>query len=396
MKIVSGGICAVKGVRAFGLKEGKNGVAVISGGGHAAGVFTKNKIVAAPVTLTREHLEQSGQIRAIIANSGSANAYTGARGMADARLIAQRLGERLQIEHNQVAVASTGVIGRPLNVKWISSKLDDVITHLRQDEEGNLRAAKAIMTTDTTPKHIAVDINGLRIGGIAKGAGMIEPNMSTMLAFIYTDASLPSEVLRECLTRATDVSFNMVTVDGDTSTNDMALLVATGKSRTDISTTKFQKGLNFVSVELAKMIAMDGEGATKLIEVRVTGAESQKDAVRVAKAVVRSVLVKTALFGADPNWGRIVAAVGYSGAHFNPELLSLTISDRFDEVVNLINRGMEVSTAWGEQPTRKASEIMRSDYIIVTIDLSAGTKQATAWGCDLTYDYVRINAEYTT
>ncbi len=396
MKIVSGGICAVKGVRAFGLKEGKNGVAVISGGGHAAGVFTKNKIVAAPVTLTREHLEQSGQIRAIIANSGSANAYTGARGMADARLIAQRLGERLQIEHNQVAVASTGVIGRPLNVKWISSKLDDVITHLRQDEEGNLRAAKAIMTTDTTPKHIAVDINGLRIGGIAKGAGMIEPNMSTMLAFIYTDAPLPSEVLRECLTRATDVSFNMVTVDGDTSTNDMALLVATGKSRTDISTTKFQKGLNFVSVELAKMIAMDGEGATKLIEVRVTGAESQKDAVRVAKAVVRSVLVKTALFGADPNWGRIVAAVGYSGAHFNPELLSLTISDRFDEVVNLINRGMEVSAAWGKQPTGKASEIMRSDYIIVTIDLSAGTKQATAWGCDLTYDYVRINAEYTT
>lgn len=396
MKIVSGGICAVKGVRAFGLKEGKNGVAVISGGGHAAGVFTKNKIVAAPVTLTREHLEQSGQIRAIIANSGSANAYTGARGMADARLIAQRLGERLQIEHNQVAVASTGVIGKPLNVKWISSKLDDVITHLRQDEEGNLRAAKAIMTTDTTPKHIAVDINGLRIGGIAKGAGMIEPNMSTMLAFIYTDAPLPSEVLRECLTRAADVSFNMVTVDGDTSTNDMALLVATGKSRTDISTTKFQKGLNFVSVELAKMIAMDGEGATKLIEVRVTGAESQKDAVRVAKAVVRSVLVKTALFGADPNWGRIVAAVGYSGAHFNPELLSLTISDRFDEVVNLINRGMEVSAAWGEQPTGKASEIMRSDYIIVTIDLSAGTKQATAWGCDLTYDYVRINAEYTT
>jgi glutamate N-acetyltransferase/amino-acid N-acetyltransferase len=396
MKIVSGGICAVKGVRAFGLKEGKNGVAVISGGGHAAGVFTKNKIVAAPVTVTREHLEQSGQIRAIIANSGRANAYTGARGMADARLIAQKLGERLQIEHNQVAVASTGVIGRPLNVKWISSKLDDVITRLRQDEEGNLRAAKAIMTTDTTPKHIAVDINGLRIGGIAKGAGMIEPNMSTMLAFIYTDAPLPSEVLRECLTRATDVSFNMVTVDGDTSTNDMALLVATGKSQTDISTTKFQKGLNFVSVELAKMIAMDGEGATKLIEVRVTGAESQKDAVRVAKAVVRSVLVKTALFGADPNWGRIVAAVGYSGAHFNPELLSLTISDRFDEVVNLINRGMEVSAAWGEQPLGKASEIMHSDYIIVAIDLSAGTKQATAWGCDLTYDYVRINAEYTT
>jgi glutamate N-acetyltransferase/amino-acid N-acetyltransferase len=396
MKIVSGGICAVKGVRAFGLKEGKNGVAVISGGGHAAGVFTKNKIVAAPVTVTREHLEQSGQIRAIIANSGSANAYTGARGMADARLMAQRLGEQLQIEHNQVAVASTGVIGRPLNVKWISSKLDDVITHLRQDEEGNLRAAKAIMTTDTTPKHIAVDINGLRIGGIAKGAGMIEPNMSTMLAFIYTDATMPSEVLRECLTQATDVSFNMVTVDGDTSTNDMALLMATGKSPTDISTTKFQKGLNFVSVELAKMIAMDGEGATKLIEVRVTGAESQKDAVRAAKAVVRSVLVKTALFGADPNWGRIVAAVGYSGAHFNPELLSLTISDRFDEVVNLINRGIEVSAAWGEQLMGKASEIMRSDYIIVTIDLSAGTKQATAWGCDLTYDYVRINAEYTT
>ncbi len=396
MKIVNGGICAVRGVKAFGLKKGKNGVAVISGGGHAAGVFTKNKITAAPVIVTREHLKQSGQIRAIIANSGGANAYTGVRGVADARLMAQRLGERLQIEHNQVAVASTGVIGRPLNLKWISSKLDDVIAHLRQDEEGNLRAVKAIMTTDTTPKHIAVDVNGLRIGGIAKGAGMIEPNMSTMLAFIYTDALLPSEVLQECLVRATNVSFNMVSVDGDTSTNDMALLVATGKSRTDISTTKFQKGLNFVSIELAKMIAMDGEGATKLIEVRVTGAASQKDAVRVAKAVVRSALVKTALFGADPNWGRIVNAVGYSGANFNPELLSLTISDRFDEVVNIINRGKKVSAEWIEQPTHKASEILRSDYIIVTIDLSAGTKQATAWGCDLTYDYVRINAEYTT
>jgi glutamate N-acetyltransferase/amino-acid N-acetyltransferase len=396
MKIVNGGICAVKGVRTFGLKEGKNGVAIISGGGEAAGVFTNNKIAAAPVIVTREHLEQSGQIRAILVNSGSANAYTGTRGMADARLMAQKLGERLQIEHNQVAVASTGVIGRPLDFKWISSKLDDVIAHLRQDEEGNLCAAKAIMTTDTTPKYIAVDVNGLRIGGIAKGAGMIEPNMSTMLAFIYTDAFLPSEVLRESLIRAVDVSFNMVTVDGDTSTNDMALLAATGNSRTDISATKFQKGLNFVSIELAKMIAMDGEGATKLIEVRVTNAESQKDAVRAAKAVVRSVLVKTALFGADPNWGRIVAAVGYSGANFKPELLSLTISDRFDGVVNLINRGEGVSTEWGEQQMRKVSEIMRRDYIIVTIDLSAGTKQATAWGCDLTYDYVRINAEYTT
>ena len=396
MKTIGGGVCAVKGVRAFGLKEGKNGVAVISGGGQATGVFTRNKIVAAPIIVTREHLVQSGQIYAIIANSGIANAYTGAQGITNARRMAWRLAEQLNIEHNQVAVASTGVIGRPLNFKWIATKLGDVITHLRRDEEGNLRAAKAIMTTDTTPKYVAVDVNGLRIGGVAKGAGMIEPNMGTMLAFIYTDALLPSEVLKKCLIRAVDMSFNMVTVDGDTSTNDMALLIATGKSQTDISVTKFQKGLNFVCVELAKMIAMDGEGATKLIEVRVTGAESQKDAVRAAKAVVRSLLVKTALFGADPNWGRIVAAVGYSGAHFNPDLLSLAISDRFDEVVNIISRGVEVLSTKGERMVRKLSEIMHGNYIIVTIDLNAGIKHAAAWGCDLTYDYVRINAEYTT
>ncbi|HXY88754.1 MAG TPA: bifunctional ornithine acetyltransferase/N-acetylglutamate synthase [Candidatus Acidoferrales bacterium] len=396
MKTVSGGVCAVRGVRAFGLKEGKNGIAVISGGGQATGVFTKNKIVAAPITVTREHLEQSAQIYAVIANSGSANAYTGAKGITNARRMAWRLAEQLNIENNQVAVASTGVIGRPLNFKWIATKLGDVITNLRHDEEGNLRAAEAIMTTDSSPKYVAVDINGLRIGGIAKGAGMIEPNMGTMLAFIYTDAVLPSEVLRKCLKRAVDKSFNMVTVDGDTSTNDMALLIATGKSQVDISAAKFQKGLNFVCIELAKMMAMDGEGATKLIEVRITGAESQKDAVRAAKAVVRSLLVKTALFGADPNWGRIIAAVGYSGANFNPDLLSLAISDRSEEVANIISKGVEVLSTKGERMVRKTSEIMRGNYVAITINLGAGIKHAVAWGCDLTYDYVRINAEYTT
>ena len=396
MKTIGGGVCAVKGVRAFGLKEGKNGITVISGGGQATGVFTRNKIVAAPIIVTREHLEQSGQIYAMIANSGIANAYTGVQGITNARRMAWRLAEQLNIENNQVAVASTGVIGRPLNFKWIATKLGDVITNLRHDEEGNLRAAEAIMTTDTTPKYVAVDINGLRIGGIAKGAGMIEPNMGTMLAFIYTDALLPSEVLRKCLIRAVDKSFNMVTVDGDTSTNDMALLIATGKSQVDISVAKFQKGLNFVCIELAKMMAMDGEGATKLIEVRITGAESKKDAVRAAKAVVRSLLVKTALFGAEPNWGRIVAAVGYSGANFNPDLLSLAISDQFEEVVNIISRGVEVLSTKGERIVRKTSEIMRGNYVAITINLGAGIKHAVAWGCDLTYDYVRINAEYTT
>jgi len=396
MRVVEGGVCAVRGVKASGCKEGKNGVAVITGGGQAAGVFTTNKVTAAPVSVTRQHLSKSKQILAVVANSGSANAFTGPNGIKDAEQVAESLARRLHMRAADVAVASTGIIGTPLNVSWIDSKIVEVLSRITDASDGSLEAARAIMTTDSTPKQMAVEVNGVAIGGIAKGAGMIEPQLSTMLAFIYTDAQLTADVLQPCLKRAADLSFNMVVVDGDTSTNDMVLLIATGESSSAIDVGDFQNALNFVCVELAKMIARDGEGATKMMEVTVAGARNQEDAVKAAKAVVRSPLVKTALFGADPNWGRIVTAVGYSGAFVDPESLSLALSNGKCTPVVLVEKGI-IKTASAHRPGEETlSEIMNSKEISILVDLGVGGAAATAWGCDLTNNYVRINAEYTT
>jgi glutamate N-acetyltransferase/amino-acid N-acetyltransferase len=252
------------------------------------------------------------------------------------------------------------------------------------------------MTTDTTPKQIAVEVDGVALGGIAKGAGMIEPQLSTMLAFIYTDAPLTADVLQTCLKKAADLSFNMVVVDGDTSTNDTVLLITTGESSNDIDIDDFQNALNFVCVELAKMIARDGEGATKMMEVTVAGARNRADAIKAAKAVVRSPLVKTALFGADPNWGRIVTAVGYSGAFMEPEALSLALSDGKGTSVVLVENGLIRSVGADRLEEKALSGIMNRKEISILVDLGVGAATATAWGCDLTDDYVRINAEYTT
>jgi len=396
MRIIEGGICAVCGVNASGIKDGRNGVALITGGGPAAGVFTTNKVTAAPVIVTREHLKQSNEILAIIANSGSANAFTGPAGLADAKSVSKSLAQRLQINDTQVAVASTGVIGTPLNVDWIDSRIETLLLTLTDSAEGSLAAAQAIMTTDSVPKHIAVEVSDVRIGGIAKGAGMIEPKLCTMLAFIYTDAQLSADVLQKCLKQAADISFNMVVVDGDTSTNDSVLLIATGESPTTIEISKFQDALNFVCITLAKMIARDGEGASKMMEVTVTGARNREDAVKAAKAVVRSPLVKTALFGADPNWGRIVAAVGYSEAFVDPSLLSLSLSNGKSPPIVLLQKGI-IRTANADDFEKDAlAAIMKSAEISIQIDLGLGVVSATAWGCDLTEDYVRINAQYTT
>jgi glutamate N-acetyltransferase/amino-acid N-acetyltransferase len=396
MRIVEGGVCAVRGVKASGRKEGKNGVAVITGGGQAAGVFTTNKVTAAPVVVTRKHLIDSQQILAVVANSGSANAFTGPNGIKDAERVAESLARRLHIRTADVAVASTGIIGTPLNVSWIDSKIVEVLSTITDTADGSLEAARAIMTTDSTPKQIAVEVNGVALGGIAKGAGMIEPQLSTMLAFIYTDARLTADVLQTCLKRAADLSFNMVVVDGDTSTNDTVLLIATGESSSAIDVSDFQNALNFVCVELAKMIARDGEGATKMMEVTVAGARNHEEAVKAAKAVARSPLVKTALFGADPNWGRIVTAVGYSGAFVDPEALSLALSNGECTPVVLVEKGI-IKSASADRPNEETlSEIMNSTEISILVDLGVGGAAATAWGCDLTNDYVRINAEYTT
>jgi glutamate N-acetyltransferase/amino-acid N-acetyltransferase len=396
MRIVEGGICAVRGVKASGIKDGRNGVALITGGGQAAGVFTTNKVTAAPVIVTREHLKQSNEILAIVANSGSANAFTGPEGVNDAKSVAKSLAQRLHIRDTQVAVASTGVIGTPLNKDWINSRIETLLLTLTDSAEGSLAAARAIMTTDSVPKHIAVEVSDVRIGGIAKGAGMIEPKLCTMLAFVYTDAQLSADILQKCLKQAVDISFNMVVVDGDTSTNDSVLLIATGKSPKTIEISKFQDALNYVCIALAKMIASDGEGATKMMEVTVTGAQNRDDAVKAAKAVVRSPLVKTALFGADPNWGRIVAAVGYSEAFVDPSLLSLSLSSGKRPPIVLLQNGLIRTDSADKFEEDALAAIMKSAEISIQIDLGVGVASATAWGCDLTDDYVRINAEYTT
>ncbi|MCE8428150.1 MAG: bifunctional ornithine acetyltransferase/N-acetylglutamate synthase [Candidatus Methanoperedens sp.] len=391
MKIIKGGICGVRGMRANGIKRGKNGLAIMIADARklaTAGVFTRNKVIAAPLVVTREALSKGG-LKGIIANSGCANAFTGKKGIIDAEWMAEILANKLSCEVNEIGVASTGVIGRYLDKTWIIEHIDEVYKDLSDTEECGKSCAQAIMTTDTTMKEIAIELeNGVRIAGITKGSGMIEPNMGTMLAFLYTDAELSKEKLDNCLKKAVNKSFNMVVVDGDTSTNDMAILTATGYNECEEKV--FQEGLDFVCTSLAKMIARDGEGASRLIEVKVKGAQTMDDAKKAAKAIVRSPLVKTAIYGKDPNWGRVVAAAGYSGAEVDQEKISLKFSGNNKEV-ELVNSGRII-----EGKLEELKSIMESKEIIIEVDIGIGNFEAIAWGCDLTYDYITINAMYTT
>ncbi len=390
MKRIEGGICAVEGVRASGVKRGKYGVALIAASGPAAGAFTTNRIRAAPLDVTAGNLALSGgRLEGVIANSGCANAYTGPRGVEDARWMADLLAGHLGVGADRIGVASTGVIGRYLDREVIVGLFEEAKERLRSDPGASEEAARAIMTTDTAVKEIAVEHRGFRVAGITKGAGMIEPNMATMLSFIYTDAKVSPEELRECLLGAVDESFNMLIVDGDTSTNDLVLVTATGKVGADVD--DFREALNYVSVELAKMMAKDGEGATKLVEMVVTGAREREDARLAAKTVMRSSLVKTAIFGNDPNWGRIVAAAGRSGAEVDPERITLSISAVGGDEVFLVRDGKIVDGVLSE-----AEETMRSEELLIKLDLGLGEGTARAFGCDLSYDYVKINADYTT
>lgn len=395
MKQIEGGICAVRGVSANGVKVGKTGIAVILAEGPAAGVFTKNKVTAAPVTLSKGVIDTRHRLSAVIVNSGNANAFTGDDGFLDAMEMASMLSESLNLDPDTVAVASTGVIGRRLDVSKISEHLPEVIAGLGSTPKCSQAAAKAIMTTDKTIKESAIELDcGVRIGAIAKGSGMIEPNMGTMLCFAYTDAKVPADVLDAALKVAVQKTFNMLVVDGDTSTNDMILFTSTCQSGIKPCMEcldDFQESLIYVFTDLVKKLAKDGEGASKLIEARVVGAKKYEDARLAAKAIVRSPLVKTAIFGKDPNWGRIVAAAGYSGAELEQERLSLSLSGGEDKV-ELVDCG-EISESYDLALLKK---IMENDEIIITLNLNMGEEHATAWGCDLTYDYVRINAEYTT
>ncbi|MHC1631932.1 MAG: bifunctional ornithine acetyltransferase/N-acetylglutamate synthase [Methanotrichaceae archaeon] len=387
MKKIDGGICAIEGVRACGLKRNKYGLAAIAASGAAAGVFTTNKIRAAPLDVTKLNLE-GGQLDGIIANSGCANAYTGSQGIDDAKKMAGLFASHLGTSSDKIGVASTGVIGQRLDLELINEIFEEIKQNLRNDPKASQEATKAIMTTDTVMKEVAVEHKGIKVAGIAKGSGMIEPQMATMLSFLYTDADLSPEVLRHCLTEAVEDSFNMLIVDGDTSTNDMVLVTSTGKVDCDLDV--FKEALGFVCVELTKIMARDGEGATKYVETVVAGAASQDDARKAARTIMRSNLVKTAIFGEDPNWGRIVAALGRSGAELDPDLITLSIRGS-GQKMTLVERGEIVNGVLD-----RAEEIMKSDELAISLDLGLGRFEAKCFGCDMGYDYVKINSEYTS
>jgi len=407
--VLEGGITAVPGTLAAGVRAGikRRGLDVsliVNEGGSvpAAGAFTTNLVKGAPLLVAMEHLRK-GKLAAIVANSGSANSYTGKRGLADARRMARIAARALGLKAVEVVPASTGLIGSCLPMRKLEKGIRAAVAELSNSREASLNAAKAIMTTDTSPKEVAIrvlleDGTSITIAGVAKGAGMIRPCMrvATMLAFLATDAAITPAALKEALQRSIDRSFNMITVDKDTSTSDMVLILANGRARNRLITAKradggFQAGLDYATTELARMIVRDGEGASHLIEVRVRGARNDEDARRAALAVAGSNLVKAAVFGRDPNWGRVVAALGYSGARFEPAKISLElVSDRGR--VELVRRGAVA----GRRTIERARDLMRSREVEIHIDLVAGKASATAWGCDLTYDYVRINSRYTT
>jgi glutamate N-acetyltransferase / amino-acid N-acetyltransferase len=397
MKVIPGGVCAIEGVMAAGVRKGKYGVAIIvNPESTAAAVFTSNKVVAAPVIFTKK-IVKDGCISAIVANSGNANCFTGEKGLLNAQNMSKKVSNALNTKYNQVGVGSTGVIGRELPMEIINSLIDEALDNLENSPEASTKAAEAIMTTDIISKEFAVetkleDGNIVRIGGINKGSGMIAPNMGTMLCYITTDVQATPKELQKALKEAVDQSFNMVVVDGDESTNDMVVIMANGKSgKIDAN---FQKALNLLCTELAKMMARDGEGATKFMEVEVKGALSLEDACASAKSVVKSPLVKTALFGADPNWGRIVAAVGYSGVEMDEKIISVSLKSN-KKTVKIVDKGNVLAFDNSEE-LKIAEKIMKNKEIKITVDIGLGKQSATAYGCDLSYDYVKINAEYTT
>lgn len=398
MKIVDGGVCAVEGVLAAGACDDEYGVAVIvCEDSDATAVFTSNKVVAAPLIITKDAIE-NGRLSAVVANSGNANCFTGDKGIEDAKSMASIVAVELEIDTKDVAVASTGVIGRLMPNDIIGRLIKKAVTKLDNSPEASRNAAEAIMTTDTYSKEFSVETklnngNSIRIGGITKGSGMIAPNMGTMLCFITTDVKASASELNEALKKAVDASFNMVVVDGDESTNDVVILMANGKSGEAIDE-NFHEALEYLCCQLASMMAKDGEGATKFMEVEVKGAANMKEARLAAKSVVSSSLVKTALFGADPNWGRIVAAVGYSGSRINEKLISVSLESK-NKRVPVVDHGI-VKAFEGTPQLEEAENIMSEKNIRILIDLGLGNGKATAYGCDLTYDYVSINAEYTT
>ncbi|HWQ67684.1 MAG TPA: bifunctional glutamate N-acetyltransferase/amino-acid acetyltransferase ArgJ [Methanospirillum sp.] len=380
-------ICAIDGVTASGIKEGKFGLALIHAEGAAAVACTQNLAKAAPIILMQERMKR-GRLCATITNSGCANALTGQRGLADAEEMAAIAAGELSLDPMEIGVASTGVISRYLDLPLIRDQCHRIAPLLKNGPDAEIAAAKAIMTTDLVEKHALVRREGFTIGGICKGSGMIAPNMGTMLGYVYTDAEISAPDLQAALKTAVRRSFNRVVVDGDTSTNDVVFCTATGNAG-KVSLNEFTTALEECCISLGRQIAMDGEGATKLIEVVVRGARTEDEADLVARTVVGSPLVKTAVYGEDPNWGRIVAAAGRSGAEFDPEKVSCWIANK-DIRAAVCEQGILSQDLAGAKAALNGREIR------IELDLSAGNEHAVAWGCDLTEKYVEINGKYTT
>jgi glutamate N-acetyltransferase/amino-acid N-acetyltransferase len=373
-------------------KDGKKDLGLILSGAPAtvAGVFTRNRVQAAPVLLARERI-RAGTCRAVVVNSGNANCCTGSRGIRDAQAMTRVVAEAIGVPEEEVLVASTGVIGEPLDIDKVAAGVPALVEACREDGWEDLAAS--IMTTDTTLKvafeSARVSGRDVHVLGVAKGAGMIRPDMATMLGFVVSDAQIPLEDMRKMITRGADRTFNRITVDGDMSTNDTLLFLANGSSgavvdgREDRATV--QRALDDVLLRLAKMCVRDGEGATKLVEIVVRGATTGKEARRVADAVANSSLVKTALFGEDANWGRILAAAGRSGVAIDPDVVELFFDD-----VKMVENGLGL----GKTAEAAATAVLRKSELTLTIDLHMGTAQASVFTCDLSVDYVRINADY--
>lgn len=397
MKVIEGNVASPLGFSADGLHAGFKkrkldfGWIVSEVPASVAGVYTTNKVIAAPLIVTRQSVKKGKKMKAIVVNSGVANSCTGVQGMEDAYTMQKWTAEKLGVEPDLVGVASTGVIGDLLPMDTLKTGLSKLVVNGNSDD-----FSKAILTTDTMVKTVAVTEkfgrDEVTMAGVAKGSGMIHPNMATMLAFITCDANISSETLQLALSQNVETTFNQITVDGDTSTNDMVLVMSNGCTLNEEilpNTSEFDKFsamLNYVMQELAKMIAKDGEGASKLIEVNVKNAPNALDARMMAKSVVGSSLVKTAIFGEDPNWGRILAAVGYAGVDVPVDNIDIYLGD-----VPVMLKSSPV-----EFEAEEMQDVMHEDEITITVDLHAGEAQGKAWGCDLSYDYVKINALYRT
>ena len=405
MEIITGGVTAAKGFLAAGVEAGikyqnRKDMAMVYSKTpcRAAGVFTTNVVKAAPVLWDKEVVESEWEAQAIVVNSGIANACTGKLGYEYCRETAGAAADALEISPQSVLICSTGVIGMQLPMEKMTEGVRMLAKAIKPGEEAGTDAAKAIMTTDTRNKQVAVKVTiggkEVTIGGMCKGSGMIHPNMCTMLAFVTTDVNISKKLLQEALSADVQDTFNMVSVDGDTSTNDTLLVLANGQAGNHEIPEKgadydtFVEALHYVNETLAKKIAGDGEGATALFEVKVIHADNKEDAKTLAKSVITSSLTKAALFGHDANWGRILCALGYSGAKFDPEAIELYLESSAGKIL-IFKDGMAA-----DYSEEEATRILSCSEVTALVDMKMGEAKATAWGCDLTYDYVKINADY--